>query len=484
MGYTNVPYIDDSLLISKSVDSCLENVESTVSLFEDLGFTINLKKSVFKPSKYIKFLGFIIDSEKMLVCLPANKQQCILDICGLIIKKSRCKIQELASLIGILISVFPATQFGQMNYRKLEVAKIVALKRNSGNFNALVNITDSMISQLLWWIHNIKSQSKPINRSNSQLTLTCDASLSGWGSYIGDQTAAGIWSDIETGYHINCLEMLAILYGLKSLCKNVNNKHILIRSDNTSAIAYINNMGGIRSANCDTIACNIWNWAIEHNVWLSATHLPGKLNIKADRLSRNLDRSKEWSLNEHVFRTLVEIWPSPQIDLFASRLNNKLEAYISWLPDPYAISIDAFVCDWGNNYSYIFPPFSAIAKCLQKIQADTAEVMIIAPLWPTQTWFNTLMELLIDLPRILPVKKDLLTLPGVTQTHPLYPTLILMACRLSGSHSKIKKFHQGLPNSYLTLGENQRKYNTKYILKNGFYSYQYRTRLGFSGGLV
>ena len=152
----------------------------------------------------------------MLVCLPANKQQCILDICGLIIKKSRCKIQELASLIGILISVFPATQFGQMNYRKLEVAKIVALKRNSGNFNAFVNITDSMISQLLWWIHNIKSQSKPINRSNSQLTLTCDASLSGWGSYIGDQTAAGIWSDIETGYHINCLEMLAILYGLKS----------------------------------------------------------------------------------------------------------------------------------------------------------------------------------------------------------------------------------------------------------------------------
>ena len=51
-----------------------------------------------------------------------------------------------------------------------------------------------------------------------------------------------------------------------------------------------------------------------------------QLNIKADRLLRNLDRSKEWSLNEHVFRTLDEIWPYPQIDLFASRLNNKLEA--------------------------------------------------------------------------------------------------------------------------------------------------------------
>ena len=90
-----------------------------------------------------------------------------------------------------------------------------------------------MISQLLWWIHNINFQSTPIHRSNSQLTLTCDAALSGWGSYIGDQTAAGIWSDIETGYHINCLEMLAILYGLKSLCTNGYNKHILIRSDNS-----------------------------------------------------------------------------------------------------------------------------------------------------------------------------------------------------------------------------------------------------------
>ena len=183
--------------------------------------------------------------------------------------------------------------------------------------------------------------------------------------------------------------------------------------------------------NCDTMACNIWNWAIEHKVWLSATHLPGKLNIKADRLSRNLDRSKEWSLNEHVFRTLVEIWPSPQIDLFASRLNNKLEAYISWLPDPYAISIYAFVCDWENNYSYIFPPFGVIAKCLQKIQADTAEAMIIAPLWPTHTHGTS--------HRPTDNYSSQERSSAVTQTHTLHPTLILMACRVSGSHSKIIK---------------------------------------------
>ena len=469
-GHTNVAYIDDSLLISNCLDSCLDNVKDTVGLFQDLGFTINHKKSVLTPSHSVTFLGFIIDSAKMLVYLPEKKQQCILDICSNLLHKSRCKLQDLASVIGSLISVFPATEFGQMHYRKLEMAKILGLKESFGNFNAFIELTNSMKLQLLWWTQNVQQQSKQINRGNAQLILTCDASLAGWGSYIGDEIAAGIWSQAETCYHINSLELLAILYGLQSLCKDIYDKHILIRSDNTSAIAYINNMGGIRSARCDDIACNIWNWAIQHKIWLSATHLPGVLNVKADKLSRNYDRSKEWKLNEEIFKTLVDIWPSPQIDLFASRLNNQLDTYISWLPDPHAISINAFSHDWGNNYCYIFPPFSIIAKCLQKIQTDVAEALIVVPLWPTQTWFNKLMELLIDIPRILPLRKDLLTLPGVTKTHPLFPKLILMACRLSGNLSKIKTFQQGLPSSYLIPGDTQQKCNTKSILRNGFYS--------------
>ena len=130
----------------------------------------------------------------------------------------------------------------------------------------------------------------------------------------------------------------------------------------------------------------------------------------------------------------------------------------------------AFHVIWGHNYVYLFPPFSLIAKTLQKVRADVSEAIMIAPIWPTQVWFCQLMELLIDIPRILPLRKDLLTLPGTHTVHPLYPNLTLMACRLSGDHSKNKTFQLELPKSFLDRGDIQRKSNTRFISTNGFCS--------------
>jgi hypothetical protein len=49
-GYSNIPYIDDSLLKAKTYHSCEQNVLETINIMDNLGFTINPEKSVFKPS--------------------------------------------------------------------------------------------------------------------------------------------------------------------------------------------------------------------------------------------------------------------------------------------------------------------------------------------------------------------------------------------------------------------------------------------------
>ena len=47
-------------------------------------------------------------------------------------------------------------------------------------------------------------------------------------------------------YHINCLELKAIYLAIKAYNNLLKGcKHIRIRSDNTTAIAYVNNMGGL-----------------------------------------------------------------------------------------------------------------------------------------------------------------------------------------------------------------------------------------------
>ncbi|KAJ8027150.1 hypothetical protein HOLleu_32204 [Holothuria leucospilota] len=99
----------------------------------------------------------------------------------------------------------------------------------------------------------------------------------------------------------------------------------------------------------------------------------GILNQVADKSSRVFNDQLEWMLNRQVFRQLCDIFGTPDIDLFASRLNAQLNRYISWKPDPGSESVDAFLVDWQPYFFYAFPPFSLVGKCLCKIEQDQAE---------------------------------------------------------------------------------------------------------------
>ena len=54
--------------------------------------------------------------------------------------------------------------------------------------------------------------------------------------------------------------------------------------DNTTSIAYINKMGGTRSQLCNNITVDIWKWAQNNTVWLSAAHIQG-LTIELKNMS-------------------------------------------------------------------------------------------------------------------------------------------------------------------------------------------------------
>ena len=150
------------------------------------------------------------------------------------------------------------------------------------------------------------------------------------------------------------------------------------------------------------MAIVIWDWCLNHNIWLSAIHTPGSKNIQADKESRVLKESTEWSLSLEVFNVIQERWGKFDIDSFASRLNFKVPQYVSWRPDAGAQFINAFLMNWKPYYFYAFPPFSLLATCLQKIEQDQSTGILIVPMWTTQPWFTILLNLLTDNPLALP----------------------------------------------------------------------------------
>ena len=101
----------------------------------------------------------------------------------------------------------------------------------------------------------------------------------------------------------------------------MNNCHIQIQIDNTTALAYINNMGGSKSKELNQLAVQIWEWCISRNIWLTAVHIPGRLNTWADEKSRVFSDNHEWMLKTHLFDEILLRHPGLDFDLFASRLN-------------------------------------------------------------------------------------------------------------------------------------------------------------------
>ena len=260
LGIRLTSYIDDSLIAGKDAQSCSKNVSLTHNIFKSLGFTINFEKSHIVPSQTIVYLGFIWDTLSMTISLPQDKVIKIISLSQFIVRKNKVSLRKLASLIGLYVSAFPAVLLGKFYYRCLEKAKIEGL-RQFNSFEAHILLPEAAREEIFWWINNISLQNgRAIKEPPIFKTIFTDASNSGWGAWCDFNYVSGFWSENDKSFHINFLELKAILLALLTLAEDFENVHLAIKSDNSTAVAYINNMGGIRSVELNNLSKQIWLW--------------------------------------------------------------------------------------------------------------------------------------------------------------------------------------------------------------------------------
>ena len=329
-------------------------------LFTSLGLLIHPEKSLDIPSQIATVLGFIINSLDMTISLTTEKKTSLIELCHRTMQSNQITIRDLARLNGKLVSSFPGVAYGPLFYRDLEMAKTEALKLNRGNYDSTMVLSDDMKSELQWWVDNLETATCPISNGNPDIVIDTDASLIGWGAVCNAVTAQGSFTPSDVYYaegNINVLELLAVKYGLQSFASIIKNRHILVHCDNSKAVSYISNMGGTHSRLCNAVAKEIWLWTMTQGVWLTITHIPGKLNKEADFGSRNFNDRTEWSLDPSTFELITKKLGQPEIDLFASYSNAKVACYYSWKPDPGAAHVDAFYCQLEWTTDLLFSTF-------------------------------------------------------------------------------------------------------------------------------
>ena len=228
---------------------------------------------------------------------------------------------------------------------------------------------------------------------------------------MGDSQISGTWTHTDHKLHINCLELKAVIHALQHWAQVLRGHQVIIATDNSTVVSYINKQGGTHSPTLLRLTVKLLLWLEAQNIIVRARHIPGCLNVIADHLSRlNQPIATEWSLHPEIMKSIFRVWGTPEVDMFAIVSNSHLPRFLSPIPEPRALAVDALSQDWQGRSMYMFPPFPLLNKVIQKLRSSpAAEVVLIAPWWPSQSWFPHLLTLCVEHPLVLPYRQDLLS---------------------------------------------------------------------------
>ena len=403
LGATLAAYLDDSLGIETGR---LEELSSLpydiIKIFQQFGYTINWEKSVLDLTKKIEFLGFVLDSETMLISLSAKKAKSVKRAIKVLLKQENPTIREVCQVIGKLIATMPANRLARRFTTNAISIKDRALKDSFDDYDATMKLTEEVRQDLLNQIELIMDVSCPIFEPKPDLELFSDASTEGWGVHAPFRNDAlsrfgGRWDCFDADKHINTLETKAVWIGETYALQDYMNVHVRLRVDNTTAVAAIKKQGDLKNEERNQWSRAIWDFARARNIWLTIQHIPGVENVIADEESRYFRDSAEWGITQQVREYIFNRWRWPDIDLFATSSNCVTSTFASWGPDPRATIIDSMLVDWSTlGVVYAFPPFPLIPRVLQKIVMDKAKGILIIPNWTRQTWYKHVLRIQLD----------------------------------------------------------------------------------------
>ena len=355
-------YLDDWLVRARSHQTCLHHTQILVKMCQELGWLVNLEKSELEPQVF-NFVGYQFDLRSGRVRPTPDRWQSLQGKIQTLLLLPACPVRQFMSLIGLLTATEKQVHLGRLHMRPIQWH----LKNNwrvPESLEKIIPLPRSLHPHLQWWLNESNVlQGQPLHPIKHALQIFTDASKEGWGAHLNEFTARGSWSVPESKLHINYLELKAVLLALKEFQNLCTNKIVLVATDNTTVVAYINKEGGMKSGPLCALLWRILTWCSQRQLTLKARHIPGRLNVIADKLSRlNQTIQTEWSLLPDIFQDLCRKWHRPQIDLFATRFNNKLPLFVSPVPDTLAVAVDALTLPWEDLDAYAFPPTAILGE--------------------------------------------------------------------------------------------------------------------------
>tara|TARA_R110002050_G_scaffold241151_1_gene377524 strand:- start:1274 stop:3166 length:1893 start_codon:yes stop_codon:yes gene_type:complete len=379
-GIRIVIYLDDILVIGESQREATENVQALVTQLLRLGWLINWEKSVLIPTQRLEFLGLILDTKEMVISLPPHRLQRIKRSLSLALAKGCLSKRQLSSLLGSIGSASEA-----LAHQRLHTQGLLREVRRSRGWDCLIQLGKEAMAECAQWKDLLEHwNGRSMVKNNPDTSVTTDASPFAWGAWlrkaIGQEewSAKGWFTTEESKNHINWKELLTVLFAVRAAGRRLHNCNIRLETDNMVCMAYVNGQGG-RKPGLSRLAETLWKTLLDMGSTMSAVHLAGTKNERADALSREKSDRYDWTLSSEFFQShLAPRW-NFTVDAFASRLSKKMERFWSFKADPDASAIDAMEQCWSGEMLFLNPPERMVGAVLAKLEKEEARGVLVCP---------------------------------------------------------------------------------------------------------
>lgn len=316
-----IHYLDDFLAGDRKQHRAQDMLDQILALFERFGVPTAPDK-VEGPSTTITYLGIEIDTNRMMLRLPAEKLQDLLSDINFFISQFRQKVtlRQLQSLLGKLNFACRAIQPGRAFCRRLINATVGLSKPHHHK-----RISRHMLGDLITWRTFLESHNGTLMilprqwDDNRSIHLFTDASGSiGFGIYFNGRWVANEWPrDMSVSRkHITFLELFPIVLAIHLWGGILHNKKISFHCDNDAVVSIISKQSS-RDEPCMALVRILVLACLQHNIVLRAVHIQGKKNQIADALSR-LQIAKFRRLCPHAEHVMTPI-PQSIWDLLRMR---------------------------------------------------------------------------------------------------------------------------------------------------------------------
>ena len=197
-GFRMIIYIDDILVMAESATLVRQHLVVLVHLLQCLGFLINFKKLVMSPTQELEFLGMVVNTNTLIVSLPADKIRQIRSEATRIFDMASFSARLLSHFLGKLNAATQAVAPAPLFFRYLQQDLQSALAHGNQDYETLLSPSCQAKEELVWWQENLsKWNGKPLRQEPGQMVIQSDASLSGWGAVCRGTRTRGAWSAQE-----------------------------------------------------------------------------------------------------------------------------------------------------------------------------------------------------------------------------------------------------------------------------------------------